>query len=30
MDVTLTGRSYRAYGEKFPLLDLEWADDTAI
>ena len=30
MDVTLTGRSYRVYGEEFPLLDLEYADDTAV
>ena len=30
MDVTLTGRSYRAYGEEFPMQDLEYADDTAV
>ena len=30
MDATLTGRSYRAYGESYPVLDFEYADDTAI
>lgn len=30
MDVVLTGRSHRARGEEFPLLDLEYADDTAV
>ena len=29
-DVKLTGRSYRARGEKVLLLDSEYADDTAI
>ena len=28
-DFVLTGRSYRAYGEEFPLTDSEYADDTA-
>ena len=30
MDVILTGRSYRAYGDELPLLDSEYADDTAV
>ena len=30
MDATLTGRSYRAYGESFLVLDSEYVDDTAI
>ena len=30
MDATLTGCSYRAYGESFPVLDSEYADDTPI
>ena len=30
MDAILTGRSYRAYGEEFFLLDSEYADDTAM
>ena len=30
MDATLTGRSYRAYGESFPVFDSENVDDTAI
>ena len=30
LDVTLTGRSYRARGEEFPMLDSVYADDTAI
>ena len=29
-DFTLTGRSYRAYGEEFSLTDSEYADDTAV
>ena len=28
-DFEMTGRSYRAYGEEFPLTDSEYADDTA-
>ena len=30
MDVILTGRSYQAYGEEFPLLDSKYSDDTAV
>ena len=30
MDVTLKSRSYRAFGESFPVLDSEHADYTAI
>ena len=30
MDVTMTGRSYRAYGEEFPVQDSEYADDTGV
>ena len=26
----MTGRSYRAYGEEFPVQDSEYADDTAV
>ena len=29
-DFVLTGRSYRAYREEFPLTDSEYADDTAV
>lgn len=29
-DTRMTGRSYRARGESFPLLDSEYADDTAV
>ena len=29
-DFVMTGRSYRAYGEEFPLTDSEYADDTAV
>ena len=28
-DFVMTGRSYRAYGDEFPLTDSEYADDTA-
>ena len=28
-DFVMTGRSYRAYGEEFPMTDSEYADDTA-
>ena len=30
MDATLKSRSYWAYGESFPILDSEYADDPAI
>ena len=30
LDVTLKIRSYRAFGESFPVLDSEHADDAAI
>ena len=30
MDAKFTGRSYRTVGESFPLLDSEYADDTAV
>ena len=30
MDAMLTGRSYCAYGESFPVLDSEYANNTAI
>lgn len=29
-DFVMTGRSYRAYGDEFALLDSEYADDTAV
>ena len=29
-DFIMTGRSYRAYGDEFPLSDSEYADDAAI
>ena len=29
-DMKMTGRSYTARGESFPLLDSEYADDTAV
>ena len=29
-DFVMTGRSYRAYGDEFPLYDSEYADDTAV
>ena len=28
-DFVMTGRSFRAYGDEFPLTDSEYADDTA-
>ena len=30
MDATLTGRSYRAYRESYPVFDTEYADDRGV